>query len=247
MHEFHAPYGVYRDTAGEPFTMGDDAKRLRRFFEDYFIEHGYGPDMTDITTALGLSQHDTWEALYQLERGVQVMFLPGTETLVKMPPFSYAPTRHRVSVGDHRRWYAGCAGESCAINALFPGRQVTVTSTCPECWQPMTFVFLDRELVSADPPEAVVHIGVHPHRFRDDWIVTCDSINFFPSLEHVARWEQAVPQRRGVTMPVALGPKWVDGVARTRYWDYDRGPDVADGDAMIESFGNMGLDVSPWQ
>ena len=148
MHEFHAPYGVYRDTAGEPFTMGDDAKRLRRFFEDYFIEHGYGPDMTDITTALGLSQHDTWEALYQLERGVQVMFLPGTETLVKMPPFSYAPTRHRVSVGDHRRWYAGCAGESCAINALFPGRQVTVTSTCPECWQPMTFVFLDRELVS---------------------------------------------------------------------------------------------------
>jgi hypothetical protein len=247
VHEFHAPYGVYVDTAAEPFELTPDSKRLRRYFEDYFMLHGFGPDFSEIMTTLSMSQSEMWEALYQLERGVQVMFVPGTETLVKMPPFSYVPTRHRVSVGDSRRWYTGCAGEASAINKMFPGRTVWVNSICPDCYEPIALTYKDGELLSVDPPETLIHIGIRPERFREEWNVTCDSINFFRSREHVDIWEEARPEARGIVMPAALGPKWVDGVASTRYWNYDRGPDVATGGGMVERFRELGVDVGPWE
>ncbi len=248
MHEFHAPYGVYLDTATEPFELTDDSKRLRRYFEDYFMVHGFGPDMPEMMATLNMSQTQLWEALYQLERGVQVMFVPGTETLVKMPPFSYAPTRHRVTVGDSRRWYAGCAGEASAINKLFPGRTVTVDSMCPDCFEPISVVYKDGEVLSVDPAGAQIHIGIRPHDFPKDWIVTCDSINFFRSPEHVQVWEEARPDPRGIAFPAEMGPAWVDGVASTRYWNYDRGPDVISSpDGMVERFREMGVDVTPWE
>ena len=247
MHQFHSPYGVYGHTPAEPFELTPDAKRVRRFLEDYFIVHGFGPDFPEIMTTLQMSQNETWEAIHQLEQAVQVMLVPGTENLVKMPPFSYVPTPHRVSLGDSRRWYTGCAGEACAINKMFPGRQVTIESTCRDCWEPITLVMKDGELLSVDPPEAVIHLGVHPSKFGEDWIVTCDSINFFRSAEHVAAWEEAVPQRRGVMMPIEMGPAWVDGVASTRYWNYDRGSDAVDGGALLARFRAMGLDVKAWE
>jgi Alkylmercury lyase len=247
MHRMYSPYGRYGDTVQETFVLSDDAKRLRRYFEDQFIRHGSGPGLSDIMTDLGFDQNRTWEALHELERGVQVMFVPGTETLVKMPPFSYVPTRHRVSVDDGRSWYSGCAGESCAINGLFPGETVTVTSTCPDCWDTVVFRAKDRTLVSIEPETAVIHIGIHPRDFSKDWNVTCDNINFFRSHEHVEAWESQFSEKRGVVFPAQLGLQWVDGISRSRYWDYDRGPDVASGDVMVEGFAKFGLDVGIWR
>ena len=68
------------------------------------------------------------------------------------------PTRHRVTAEDWRTWYAGCAGEACSLNALLPGVQVTVTSTCPDCWEPVVFSARDREFLSIDPEAAVIHM-----------------------------------------------------------------------------------------
>jgi hypothetical protein len=49
-------------------------------------------------------------------------------------------------------------------------------------------------------------------------------------------------------MPIALGPRWVSGIAAVRYWDYDRGPDVVpEGTDMVDRFETMGVDVTPWQ
>jgi alkylmercury lyase-like protein len=248
VHRLYREYGDYEWTAAEPFELSDDAKRVRRFFEDHFLERGTGPDIATLLDEIGLSQERTWDALHELERGVQVMFVPGTESFVKMPPFSYVPTRHRVELADGRRWYAGCAGEACAANGLFPGQEVTVRSTCPDCWEPITIRTMDQQLLSADPPDAVIHFGIHPREFGRNWIVTCDNINFFKSAEHVAEWEKAFPHKHGVTMPVAMGPQWVAGIAKARYWNYDRGPDVVSpGTDMVERFEAMGLDVGPWR
>jgi hypothetical protein len=246
MHEFYAPYGVYGNTAAETFELSDDSKRLRRYFEEYFMANGSGPDFADITSTLEISQSELWDALYQLERGVQVMFVPGTEDIIKMPPFSYVPTRHRVSVGDARRWYAGCAGEASAINGLFPGRTVTVNSRCPDCYEPIVLQYKDRSVLSVDPADSVIHIGIRPEKFRENWLVTCDSINFFRSPDHVKIWEDARPEARGIHFPASLGAEWVNSIAQSRYWNYDRGPDVAQG-SMIESFRAMGVDITPWE
>ena len=249
MHSFHAPYGVYGNTASEWFELTENTKRVRRYLEDSFIEHGRGPNLAQIMRDLGLDQRTTWHSLHQLERGVQLMFVPGTETISKMPPFSNVPTRHRLTVDGESKWYVGCAGECCAVGGMFPGRTAIIDSFCPDCWEPIRFETKDLIVVALDPPTTVLHIGIHPNRFREEWNVTCDSINFFISAEHVAEWERAFPDKRGVIVPIKLGeapPMGVE-IARIRHWDYDRGPDPGGGQAMVERYRAMGLDVSAWE
>jgi hypothetical protein len=250
MHNIHSPYGVYPPTESETFELSDDAMRLRRYFEDCFLDRGEGPDLRDITSDLGMSEVEAWEALYLLERGVQVMFVPGTENLVKMPPFSYVPTRHRVSAEGGKRWYAGCAGEAFASSKLFKGRVISIDSMCPDCWGSTIITMKDGEILSVDPPETVFHMGIHPDLSRQNFIELCDNLNFFRSAEHVATWEAAIPNKRGVTMPLELCLSMVDSVAASRYWNYERGPDVVPldaGERMIAAWRAAGVDVSAWE
>ena len=49
-------------------------------------------------------------------------------------------------------------------------------------------------------------------------------------------------------MPIAMGPRWVAGIAKVRHWDYDRGADiVAPGTDKVERFAAMGVDVTGWR
>jgi hypothetical protein len=93
----------------------------------------------------------------------------------------------------------------------------------------------------------VLHIGVSPQNFSRDWIVTCDSINFFIDPDHVAAWERTYPEKRGIHFPAARGLLWVDGIARTRHYDYDRGPDLAAAEGMLANFRAQGFDTSVWE
>jgi hypothetical protein len=248
MHRLHTPYGAYGQTADKTFELSPDAKQLRRFFEDRFIEQGMGPGLRAIVDELGFTQDRAWDALDELRRAVQLMFVPGTENFLKMPPFSYIPTRHRVSLPDGRSWYGGCAAEASAMNGLFPGEEVVVRSACPDCWEPVTVRMKDRECIGVDPDTAVLHIGIHPRNFSDNWIVTCDNINFFKSEDHARLWEQAFPDKRGVVMPATLVAQMTSRIATVRHWDYDRGADaVGDGAAMVGRFAAMGVDVTPWR
>lgn len=242
-------YGVHPPTASATFELSADAMAVRRAFEESFMTDGFGPDPHQIAKGLGLSSAAMSAALTQLQQAVQVMFVPGTETVVKMPPFSYVPTRHTVSVGDARRWYAGCAGEACAFSKLFRGRTVIVDSRCPHCDDPVQINVKEGVVLRSEPDEAVIHVGIHPLHSSLDWITTCDSINFFPAASHVEQWEDMVPSRRGVCFPVALGPPWVDAVASSRYWDYERGPEVVNREGvekMIGWFESHGIDTRPW-
>ncbi|MDA8044375.1 MAG: alkylmercury lyase family protein [Actinomycetota bacterium] len=173
--------------------------------------------------------------------------MPGTENLVEMPPFSYVPTRHRVTVEDGRGWYAGCAGEACAINGLFPGQTVTITSRCPDCWEAVVLRAKDRALVDLEPDTALIHIGIHPRDFSREWNITCDNINFFRSQDHVDLWEAEFPEKKGIVIPAQKALEWVEGISRSRYWDYDRGPDVASGEMIVESFAALGVDIPAWR
>jgi hypothetical protein len=101
--------------------------------------------------------------------------------------------------------------------------------------------------VSLDLPDAVIHIGTHPDDFPKDWIVTCDSINFFCSPEHVALWEAAVPERSGVMFPIDKGLQWSSFSAQVRYWDYDRPSNTMTSEPMITGLENLGADVSAWR
>jgi len=248
MHALHAPYGEYHNTPRDAFQVTADAKRVRRYLEDHFLQHGYGPGIRDIVTDLVLPQQRVWDALHVLERAVQVMFVPGTQNLVKVPPFSYVPTRHRAVVDDGRSWHIGCAGEACAIHGLFPGQTVTLTSLCPDCWTDIEITIRDGVVTGMKPETAVIHMGMHPRDFPAEWNETCDSFNFFASAEHVRTWEAALPHKRGVRISVDSMIKLVEGVSSTRYWNYDRGSDSpGTPEGVVSKLTTMGVDVSAWQ
>jgi hypothetical protein len=246
VHRFHTPYGQYGETSADRFEFSDDAKRVRKFLYDYFLAHGTSPELRTISEELELSQERTWDGLHELERANFVVFVPGTEDILKVPPFSAVPNRFRVTAEDGRHWYAGCAGESTTLNAFLPGVAVAVSSTCPTCWGPITFELRDRELLSLQCEAGVIHIGTHPDHFRENWIVTCDSINFFCSPEHVTEWEQAVPERRGAHFPIQNATKWTNAVAPMRL-DYDRPSNQYVPGQWRNSYQALGADTSAWE
>ena len=245
MHQFHTAYGEYGETSADRFEFSEDAKRVRKYLYDYFVANGTSPELASIRDDLMLSQDQTWEGLHQLERANFVVFVPGTEDIVKVPPFSAVPNRFRLVAEDGRHWYAGCAGEATTLNAFLPGVRVSVRSWCPTCWDPIVFELRDREVLSMPCTDAVVHIGTHPDHFRDNWVTSCDSINFFCSAAHVAEWEHAVPQRIGAHFPIQNVMKWTDGVAAMRL-DYDR-PSNQYTPGMWRSYARLGADTSVWE
>ena len=248
MHTLSRPYGSWGDTAAEPFELDADAKRVRRYLESTFIEHGRAPTLAAVASELGLSRAATRQALSLLERGVQVMFVPGTENIVKVPPFSTLATRHAVEVDGSGGWFAGCAAEACAIDALFPGREVAIRSACPDCWQPIEIVMSDRRVRSLRPETAVVHWGLHPRHFSRDWLATCEHINFFVDTAHARAWEAQLEHEPGLISSVELTVRSVDNMAAQRHWDYDRGPEIfpPGGGPLIEALAGGGIDVSIW-
>jgi hypothetical protein len=249
MEQFEQAYAHYGSTATEPFDLTSDAKRIRRYLELAFIASGRGPNLASISADLDLSRDATREALSLLQKGVQVLFVPGTEDILKLPPFSNVPTRHAVTVDGEAKWFSGCAGESCAIDALFPGKEVVIASSCPDCWQPIEMVVRDRQLLSLQPATAVVHWGRHPRDLPHNWTVSCDRINFFVDADHARAWEDTVTGEPGILTSVELTLRSVDGIARKRHWDYDRGPEIfpPGGGPLLAALAEAGADLAPWE
>jgi hypothetical protein len=252
MRAFHLPYGTYPPHAAARFELSADTKRVRRFYEDFIPERCRPPTVLEMQAALGLTQDQLWEAMWQLHLAIQLFFLPGTENVIKMPPFAFYATRHLAKLADGRAFWTGCAGEACAFSFRFPGILITIESVCPDCWSPVTTVWRDGQLLSADPADAVIHIGLHPARWGENMLYACESMDFFRSADHAREWERAVPAHRGATLPISQAQAWIDGfeIPKQRYWNYDRGPEVVSpshASRTIEALRAVGADVSGWE
>lgn len=251
MHAFHSPYGEYPPHADAMFELSADTKRVRRYYEDFIPEHLRAPTTLEIRTALGMSQGQLWEAMWQLHLAIQLFFLPGTENVIKMPPFAFYPTRHRATLDDGRAFWVGCAGEACAFTFRFPGTVVAIESICPDCWEAVTTVWSDGKLLSSDPEDALIHIGRHPARWGENMLYACESMDFFRSASHVRTWEASVPEHRGASLPINRAQNWIDGfeIPKQRYWNYDRGPEIVSpkhAARTIAALRAVGADTSNW-
>jgi hypothetical protein len=251
MYYIHGRYGEYPPLAAKPFEYTENTRRLRKYLTEYIYAEARPPTVIEFTKHLGISQQDVWDSMYQLYLGVQLMFVPGTQCVGKMPPFSFYPTRHRVFLEDGRKFWTGCAGESCAFSAEFPGIVCRIESICPASWRTITTTWKDGKLISYTPDTAIIHFGVHPRHWQEGMVHVCDNINFFASKAQVAAWEEAMPDRRGATMSIEVGEAWVKPIVGTRYKDYNRGPDVPGDPQFLEkllaSFKALGADVSNWE
>ena len=249
MFNIHCPLGHYGAHAHMPFEITENTKKLRRYMEDHIMSAGYPPSFAQMKMDLPLTQQEVWDSLQQLHLGVQVMFVPGTQSIGKMPPFSFYATRHRVHLADGRNFYAGCAGEASAFSAQFPGIECRVESDSPARWEKIVSVWKNGTLISVTPSTTVIHIGMHPSEWSKQMIIACDRINFFTSPEEVREWEAAVPETKGIILPIEKAQEWVAFIATQRYHNYDRGPDVAGPELVQQILGGwrkLGADLSNW-
>jgi hypothetical protein len=138
-----------------------------------FIETGHAPTYLDMARAEGMAPEKARQAVRELMPAVPGCWQhPGTDHIVSYAPFNNLPTWHRVTVDGEQKWTAQCGFEALAVSYVFPGKDVTIDSICPDCGDPVQVKMRDGAVVSVDPPEAVAHSNLPLARWFDDFAVT---------------------------------------------------------------------------
>lgn len=147
-------------------------------------------DLEAVTAGSGRSSVAVLTALHDVDA---IRLGPDGRVAVAYP-FSTAPTRHRVRIGDRTDVYAMCAIDALGVSAMLDedtriesvdvttGHPVTVTTTAGE--------------TSWDPREAVVFVGADAGG-GPSADSCCDYLNFFADAATAQAWTAAHPQIPG--------------------------------------------------
>lgn len=109
-------------------------------------------------------------------------------------PFSSAPTRHRVRIGDRVEAYAMCAIDALGIGAML-GEDTRIRSVDPTTGRPVT-VTTAKGHTTWRPDTAVVFAGADP-RGGPSADCCCDYLNFFTDTAAARAWSRAHPHVPG--------------------------------------------------
>ncbi|MET0238962.1 MAG: organomercurial lyase [Sphingobium sp.] len=219
------------------WPLSGNAKTVRRAVYEKFLSQGASQGTSELLHETGLTPDQLKAAVVELEHALMVMCVPGTHDVAKCPPWTNIPTRHRVEVDGEHGCYAGCMLEGMNIAHCYPGKVATIRTTCPQTGREIVLKLRGNEVVEANPPEMVGHVGIDPARWVDNWFHACANNNFFVSTDAVAAWETAHPEFRGVTLSLDQ----LSNFARYDYrLDYERGADPNNprsGHRMFEALG----------
>jgi len=148
-------------------------ERLHQRVLRAFIAGGHAPTYLDLAREEHLPPEQARQAVKELMAAVPGCWQhPGTDHIVSYAPFYNLPTWHRVTVEGEQKWTLLCGFEAVVVSYLFPGKEVTVDSVCRDCGEPVQVRMRDAELLSVDPPEAVVHSNLPLARWFDDLAAT---------------------------------------------------------------------------
>ncbi len=224
------------------FEFSENAKLVRRIVYEQFLEKGSCDGVGDLLAHSGLDIRTYEQTLAELERGLMVMCPPGTVDIAKCPPWTNIPTRHRIEIDGRRIGYAGCLLEAVNSPYCYPGKEVTLRSSCPQTGQDLLLRYRGNELLETNLPGIVGHVGLDPSIWSDNWFKGCANNNFFASSEAVSDWEAAHPDLQGVLL--TLDQLKVFARYENRL-DYERGADADNPSARTASsmFGDFDVTV----
>jgi hypothetical protein len=136
-----------------------DDLALRNIVYRRFVELGRAPTMAELAT--------TEEALGRLhDRRMVVLELDRPEIRMAIP-FSAVPTPYRVEAGG-RSWFANCAWDAYGILAAL-GVDGHISSSCPDCAEPIEIDVVDRR---PEPADDVFHVLVPARSWWEDIVFT---------------------------------------------------------------------------
>jgi hypothetical protein len=108
---------------------------LRCHIYDVALQTGGVPSRAACARALARPLESIAESLRRLHDAHQIVLAEGGEILMAMP-FSAVPTPFEVHAAGYRS-YANCGWDALGIAAML-GRDVVISSSCPDCGDPIT-------------------------------------------------------------------------------------------------------------
>ena len=109
----------------------------------------------------------TEEALGRLHERRMVVLEPDRPEIRMAIPFSAVPTPYRVEAGG-RSWFANCAWDAYGILAAL-GVDGHISSSCPDCGEPIEIDVVDRR---PEPADDVFHVLVPARSWWEDIVFT---------------------------------------------------------------------------
>ena len=171
---------------------------------------GLVPRSLSIASRLHVSQQAVKESYERLHAARAIVLDPHTKEVWMAHPFSAVPTDFRVRA-EGRDWFANCAWDAFGI-AVLTGMDAVLSTTCLDCDGPIVHRVEERRLVDA---HGVVHFVVPAAKWWDNIALTCSTIRFFRSEEHVLNWSARTETPIGAIMPVEnlwqLTQHWYEG------------------------------------
>lgn len=103
-------------------------------------------------------------------------------------------TPHKITFAD-ATFYTHCAGDALGMPMVLDVSAV-IESPCPATGRPVRVELTPHDLVSVDPPEAVISTVPLDGDYTDAVAEVCGNRNFYASAEAAAEWLAAVPEGR---------------------------------------------------
>lgn len=140
---------------------------VRCHIYDVALRSGIVPTREACARALARPLDSVDESLRRLHDAHQIVLAAGGEILMAMP-FSAVPTPFEIHADGYRS-YANCGWDALGIAAML-GRDVVISSSCPDCGDPITLaVGRERGVTSGD---ARLHFALPVRRWWESVVFT---------------------------------------------------------------------------
>lgn len=171
----------------------------------FIIDHGYGPEVNELSQLLDTPAEDVAVALKNLEEDHGVVLHPNSSKIWVIHPFSLAPTNFLVYCDDGE-WWSNCAWCSLGVAALLD-RDVAIRTTIGAKGKQVEVHIQDGRVVE---DSYLVHF---PVPMRDAWnnvIYTCSTMLLFENEQQIDEWSERHRIAKGDVQPI------------TNVWEFSR-------------------------
>jgi len=161
----------------------DLLRRARKYIFDFFFENCCAPVLEEMMRRFHLGREEADSVLRALEASHHILLLPGTQRILMANPFSGITTPFEDMIGG-KRYFVNCAWDTVSLHVMVD-RDTDVEAFCHHCAEPIKLRLSRGKLVSSEPENPLIFLGVPVAKWYDNLINTCsNNMVYFASEDH---------------------------------------------------------------
>jgi len=147
------------------------------------IDHGFAPDVNDLSKTLNADKNEIIKGLYHLQEHHGVVLHPHEPKVWAIHPFSLAPTNFYIQ-SKKGEWWGNCAWCSLGVAALLKD-DVKITTTIGAETKQVEINISDGEILEKD---LFIHFPVPMKNAWNNVMYTCSTMLVFENEKQIDRW-----------------------------------------------------------